>query len=92
MFEAGHQNAFRLFNGFLEGYPELAVDIYGATAILFDHAEAREKSEKMIRQTVELLQKATALAEGRHCQSKRIAGIMRKRGEVSFLEKTLTGR
>jgi 23S rRNA (cytosine1962-C5)-methyltransferase len=33
-----HQGAFRLFNGFLEGYPELAIDIYAATLVLHNHA------------------------------------------------------
>jgi 23S rRNA (cytosine1962-C5)-methyltransferase len=34
-----HESAFRLFNGFLEGMPELAVDLYGSTLVLHNYAE-----------------------------------------------------
>jgi 23S rRNA (cytosine1962-C5)-methyltransferase len=33
-----HESAFRLFNGFLEGCPELAVDLYADTLVLDNHA------------------------------------------------------
>jgi 23S rRNA (cytosine1962-C5)-methyltransferase len=36
---APHQTALRLFNGFYEGCPELVVDLYGTTLVLFDYAE-----------------------------------------------------
>lgn len=34
-----HEGALRLFNGFTEGDPNLVVDLYGKTVVLFDHAE-----------------------------------------------------
>ena len=34
-----HQGAFRLFNGFSEGCPDLAVDVYGTTLLLHDYAD-----------------------------------------------------
>ena len=30
-----HNTAVRLFNGFFEGWPELVVDLYAATLVLF---------------------------------------------------------
>jgi 23S rRNA (cytosine1962-C5)-methyltransferase len=38
LFDANHEAAFRLFNGFLEGAPDLAIDLYARTAVLHDHA------------------------------------------------------
>lgn len=38
LFDAKHEAAFRLFNGFLEGAPDLAVDLYARTAVLHDYA------------------------------------------------------
>jgi 23S rRNA (cytosine1962-C5)-methyltransferase len=35
-----HETAFRLFNGFSEGWPTLVIDVYGSTAILNDYTEA----------------------------------------------------
>jgi 23S rRNA (cytosine1962-C5)-methyltransferase len=37
--EPRHETAFRLFNGFYEGYPELVVDLYARTLVLQDYAE-----------------------------------------------------
>lgn len=55
VFEAGHRNAFRLFNGFLEGNPNLAVDIYGKTVVLFDHSEFPDEKGLAIDRVVEFL-------------------------------------
>jgi 23S rRNA (cytosine1962-C5)-methyltransferase len=38
LFDDRHEAALRLFNGFLEGYPGLVVDLYGRTLVLLDHA------------------------------------------------------
>jgi 23S rRNA (cytosine1962-C5)-methyltransferase len=56
LFDAGHRGAWRLFNGFLEGCPELVVDLYGRTLVLQDHAEGPEESRGMIRQAQDWLQ------------------------------------
>jgi 23S rRNA (cytosine1962-C5)-methyltransferase len=34
-----HETAFRLFNGFSEGYPTLVIDVYATTAILNNYAD-----------------------------------------------------
>jgi 23S rRNA (cytosine1962-C5)-methyltransferase len=39
LFDPRHESAFRLFNGFLEGCPELAIDLYAATAVIHNYAE-----------------------------------------------------
>ncbi|MFM8395860.1 MAG: hypothetical protein ACKOB4_18230, partial [Acidobacteriota bacterium] len=39
LFDARHESAFRLFNGFSEGFPELAIDLYGRTLVINDYAE-----------------------------------------------------
>jgi len=37
LFDEGHQTALRLFNGFVEGCPDLVIDLYGATAVIQIH-------------------------------------------------------
>ena len=37
--DSRHESAFRLFNGFSEGWPDLAIDLYGRTLVLHDYAE-----------------------------------------------------
>jgi 23S rRNA (cytosine1962-C5)-methyltransferase len=39
-FDEKHETAFRLLNGFLEGFPALSVDIYARSALLHNYAEA----------------------------------------------------
>ena len=40
LIEPPHQSAFRLFNGFLEGCPQLAIDLYGSTLLFHNYAAA----------------------------------------------------
>lgn len=37
--DAPHESAFRLFNGFSEGYPDLALDVYGCTLVIHNYAD-----------------------------------------------------
>lgn len=37
---SGHEGAFRLFNGFYEGYPDLVLDVYGQTLVIHDYSES----------------------------------------------------
>jgi 23S rRNA (cytosine1962-C5)-methyltransferase len=39
LFDAKHQAALRLFNGFCEGEPRLVIDLYAATALLHNYAD-----------------------------------------------------
>lgn len=39
LFDARHESAFRLFNGFTEGWSDLAIDLYGRTLVIHDYAE-----------------------------------------------------
>jgi 23S rRNA (cytosine1962-C5)-methyltransferase len=37
--DSKHESAFRLFNGFTEGRPDLVIDIYAATAVIHNYAD-----------------------------------------------------
>ncbi len=49
-----HQTACRLFNGFVEGLPSLAIDLYGTTLVLHDHSEAKTGDEAMVKEALAL--------------------------------------
>lgn len=40
--------AYRLFNGFLEGYPDLAVDLYGRTLVLHNYARDPQAAQLVL--------------------------------------------
>lgn len=44
MLSPGYDGALRLFNGFYEGFPSLAADLYARTLVLFNYADPPEKA------------------------------------------------
>ena len=56
LFDASHESAFRLFNGFSEGLPDLVIDVYGATAILTNYADPAEGGQASAAAAANLLQ------------------------------------
>lgn len=40
---SSHEEAFRLFNGFYEGCPDLVLDVYGSTLVIHDYSEEPNK-------------------------------------------------
>lgn len=45
-----HESAYRLFSGFYEGFPELVVDVYSRTILLFNYAPEPELLQPVIRE------------------------------------------
>jgi 23S rRNA (cytosine1962-C5)-methyltransferase len=39
LLDARHETAIRLFNGFLEGNPDIAIDLYAGTAVIHNYAD-----------------------------------------------------
>jgi 23S rRNA (cytosine1962-C5)-methyltransferase len=45
LFDTQHEAAFRLFNGFLEGYPGLVVDLYARTLVIHNYADPPQDAQ-----------------------------------------------
>ncbi len=56
LFDSRHETAFRLFNGFTEGFPDLALDIYGRTLVVHDHAE--KPNRELVSEITESIRRA----------------------------------
>lgn len=52
--EADHASAFRVYNGFLEGYPNLVVEIYADTLVIFNFAADPATLDPLIPQIQQL--------------------------------------
>lgn len=50
-----HETAFRLFNGFSEGFPSLALDIYASTLVVHNYADDPEGIRSIIEEAVKYL-------------------------------------
>ena len=48
LFDADHLRAFRLFNGFTEGCPQLVIDLYAKTAVLNNYADPPSNGQPLI--------------------------------------------
>jgi len=50
-----HESAFRLFNGFLEGCPDLVIDIYATTAVIHNYADVPEQGIAFVQEAKDFL-------------------------------------
>ncbi len=50
-----HETAVRLFNGFLEGCPQLVVELFGETAVLYNYADPPEALNEVLAAVQSLL-------------------------------------
>ena len=55
LFDEKHQSAFRLFNGFLEGNPDIAIDLYARTVVIHNYADSPAEGEILVEQAKEFL-------------------------------------
>jgi 23S rRNA (cytosine1962-C5)-methyltransferase len=53
LFDAQHESAFRLLNGFTEGHPRLAVDLYAATLLLHNYADPPEQGRTSVNEAID---------------------------------------
>ena len=56
LMDTRHESAFRLFNGFAEGYPDLALDIYGSTLVIHNYADEPTQNQSVIQEITTYLQ------------------------------------
>ena len=78
LFDAAHESAFRLFNGFTEGDPNLSVDIYARTLVIHNYADDPTQNQSYIEDITNHLQ--TSLNWLR-------AGILKQRNGITQEDK-----
>lgn len=90
LFDERHDTAFRLFNGFYEGCPDLVIDVYGRTLVIHDYAE--EPNENTVREISNHVRTAlnwlrAGIVKTRNAQSQDPATTLEtaeKRGQLLF--------
>jgi 23S rRNA (cytosine1962-C5)-methyltransferase len=55
LFDPEHQSAFRLFNGFTEGCPDLVIDLYAATVVIHNYADDPEQGAILVEEARQFL-------------------------------------
>jgi 23S rRNA (cytosine1962-C5)-methyltransferase len=86
LFDERHESAFRLFNGFTEGAPDLVADLYAKTLLIHNYADRPEDSLALVRAAQQVLLARlpwiqTVIVKTRHSQSSQ-----EKRGSIVYGE------
>lgn len=84
LFDSAHESAFRLFNGFTEGYPNLVVDIYGHTLVVHNYADDPAKNEELVKEVISYLQTSLAWLHAGIIKIRNGATQEDKRGKLFF--------
>lgn len=87
LFDALHESAFRLFNGFSEGNPELVVDLYGKTAVIHNYADDPAQGNLLVEQAQPFLQKELAWLRAGVLKIRNGKSQPERRGQLLFGEK-----
>jgi len=56
LFDARHETAFRLFNGFTEGEPNLIIDLYATTLLIHNYADDAAQGKPLVQEAKAFLQ------------------------------------
>jgi len=87
LFDERHMGVLRLFNGFLEGCPELVADLYASTLVLQNYAEVPEQGLSMIREAQVFLQKRLPWLQAGILKTRNSPKAEERRGILLFGEK-----
>ena len=85
-FDTGHLTAFRLFNGFLEGCPDLVVDLYATTLVLHNYAELPEQGLPIVHAAQAFLQIRLPWLRAGIVKTRNSLSVEEKRGKLLFGE------
>ena len=53
--DSKHESAFRLFNGFTEGCPDLVIDLYASTIVIHNYADDPQQGEALVQEAQQFL-------------------------------------
>ena len=84
LFDPRHETAFRLFNGFTEGYPALVVDLYAATVILNNYADPPGAGLDTVREAADFFRSRLPWLRAGILKTRNGETLTQKRGKLLF--------
>ena len=85
-FDERHQTAFRLFNGFTEGNPDLVIDLYARTLVIHNYADKPEQGFAAVREALQLLPARLPWIQAVVVKTRNSQDPQQKRGSVIYGE------
>ena len=87
LFDTRHESALRLFNGFMEGNPDLIVDLYAATLVIHNYADEPAAGQLPVKQAATFLQNKLEWLRAGIVKTRNAKTQEEKRGQLLFGEK-----
>lgn len=90
LFDAHHESAFRIFNGFSEGQPHLSLDLYGSTVLFHNYHPDAAAGMALVHEAQNFIRNHALLSKRLHAGvvKSRNSGLLReRRGTLLFGEK-----
>ncbi|MES2308711.1 MAG: class I SAM-dependent methyltransferase [Verrucomicrobiota bacterium] len=84
MFDPRHETAFRLFNGFLEGNSDLAIDLYAKTLVFHLYSNPPEKGQILLNEAVDYLKQQLPWIQSAVVKERYGADVIKKSGVILF--------
>ena len=90
LFDPRHETAFRLFNGFTEGEPDLVVDLYASTLLIHNYADDPTEGRRMAEGAAQFLRDKLSWLRAGIIKTRNAASQQERRGQLLFGEKSDT--
>jgi 23S rRNA (cytosine1962-C5)-methyltransferase len=81
-----YESALRLFNGFLEGYPALVIELYADTLVMYNHADPPEQAQGAVRESWEYLHESLPWVKAVLLKSRHVDHPKDRQGRLVFGE------
>lgn len=79
-----HQSALRLFNGFYEGDPDLVVDVYGKTLLVYNHADEPSGNQSHLQNVIDFSRNTLNWLRAGITKTRNAETMEEKRGRLIF--------
>jgi 23S rRNA (cytosine1962-C5)-methyltransferase len=86
LFDERHETAFRLFNGFTEGHPDLVADLYAKTLVLHNYADKAEHGRALVRAAQQFLPARLPWIQAVVVKTRHSQDPQEKRGSIVYGE------
>jgi 23S rRNA (cytosine1962-C5)-methyltransferase len=86
-FDTRHETALRLFNGFTEGYPDLVVDLYATTLVIYNYADDPAQGQTTMQPALEFLRSRLIWLRAGVVKTQNATSHEQRRGQLLFGEK-----
>jgi 23S rRNA (cytosine1962-C5)-methyltransferase len=79
-----HESAFRLFNGFTEGCPDIVIDLYAATVVIHNYADNPDQGAILVEEAIQFLNASLDWLRAGIVKTRNSATQEDKRGKFLF--------